>query len=157
MLVRKIKKNRGFLKEELQLRESIISLSIVFYETEALDENFGNYRLIYVWVHPDGISIEHGITFNTIIHYDKVDELRQFFATMALLMEKQNGVILITQERSVSSETAKMVEEIVENVSKTTNTVFWYCIDDLAPQDQKAKEKYFEYLGVTEEEWLLGL
>lgn len=155
MLVRKTSGQRDFIKDEIQLHGSIISLNINFYDVEAVNEDEEKCRIIFFWIHPCGKSVKSYSEVHTSIHSSNLNELKQLFLTLALLMEKQNGVILIKQSSTVSPEIAKLVEGIVEDVSMLTNAVFWYCIEDVASYDQKAKEKYFDYLGVTEEEWLL--
>lgn len=155
MLVRKTSGYRDFIKDELHLYKSTISLDISFYDVDAIDEDKGKYRIIFIWVHPCGKSVKSYSEVHTSIHSSNLDELKQLLLTLALLMEKQNGVISIRQNNSVSPEIARLVEGMVEDVSMLTNAVFWYCIEDAAPYDREAKKKYFDYLGVTEEEWLL--
>ena len=155
MLVRKTSGYRDFIKDELHLYKSTISLDISFYDVDAIDEDKGKYRIIFIWVHPCGNSVKNYVSFHTSIHSNNLDELQQFFMTMAILMEKQNGVVSITQDHSISPEIARLVEKIAEDVSMLVNTVFWYCIKSSGSEEKLAAKRYFDYLGVTEEEWLL--
>lgn len=155
MIERKTGEYRSYIKDNAQLYGSAISLDINFYDVEAVKEDEGKYRIIFFWIHPCGKSVKSYSEVHTSIHSNNLDELKQLLLTLALLMEKQNGVISIRQNNSVSPEIARLVEGMVEDVSILTNAVFWYCIEDAAPHDREAKKKYFDYLGVTEEEWLL--
>lgn len=150
MLVRKVIGRIGIPAiDAKQLDENIINIKIVF--------NITIGGVAYFWFMAFGKSIEEEIVIDYRTTIEDKDRIKQFFKLIGILMEHKNGVVIVIPGKETDVKHIKFVEGIVENVSMVMDTVFWFCIRRTSLGGYKTAEKYLEYLGVTEEEWLLGL
>ena len=153
MFVRKIDEKSETWADFIQLYESTISIDVEFYKASS--------GFIWFWVHPHGkYCIEGDINLNSTIdcsNENYIFEINKLFKTLGLLMENKNGIVAIYPTAYTAPGVIKQIEEITERVSRLTDTVFWFCIKKMSTDEIDNAKKYFDYLGVTEEEWLLGL
>jgi hypothetical protein len=149
LLVRKVIGSIGIPAiDAKQLVGSIINIRIGFDITTAGGVCF--------WFVAFGKSIEEEIIVEYRTAIGAEDRIKQFFKLIGILMEHKNGVVIVIPSKETDVKYIKLIEGIVESVSMTMDTVFWFFIRRTSSEG-KVAEKYFEYLGVTEEEWLLGL
>ena len=150
MFVRKIDVKSETWTDFMQLYESMISIDVEFCCTI--------YDTMLFKVCPHGKYNENvriALTFSTNYN-DKccASEVETLFKTIGLLMERKNGIVAIYPDKHTKPNIVKQVEEIAERVSMYTDTVFWFCIKKISTDEVNMAKKYFDFCGVTEEEWL---